>query len=526
AHTPAQGAQGRLRPGTGPAAAGDPADGGVAAAGGAAAPLARDRAAARPAPARRRRAPHPGTAGRLARDPAAAAQRPRGRARGLPRARHHAGDRSRLSGGSVVPPDSVLQQRLARQLRVAHRGVVREAGDDRGGLLEVVRRRVVVGVQVGVVDVAEVVQPVLYELEAREPGAVEGDVVGAAGVARGDHGGADVVERLQPGLEDRHRGQVLLRVDAADPAGTVVEVEVGAELLVRRLALELAAVAAEERRQPGLLGVGRLRVRGEVLGDVVGRADQALLLAAPQRDADGAARLGADRLEDAHGLHHHRDAGAVVGGAGGGVPGIHVRADHHHLVGERATTGDLGDGVVALAVGVGGEAGIRMQAQAHGFALVQRAHHLVVVLGDHRELRHADRLAGLARTAAAGADDAVVAAAQLDRGEHALIGEVGIELLAELDPLQVLLHAPGALGVVAVLGHGECLQVLEAGAVVAVEVGLLAGLVLAQVVHEQDLAAKLAAVLLEVRVLLELERDRLALDHAVGARGPTLGQRV
>src|SRR5690606_16957595 len=57
---------------------------------------------------------------------------------------------------------SVLQQRLARQLPVAHRRVVREAGDDRRGLLQVVGRGVVVGVQVGVVDVAEVVQPVLH----------------------------------------------------------------------------------------------------------------------------------------------------------------------------------------------------------------------------------------------------------------------------------------------------------------------------------------------------------------------------
>src|SRR5690606_36601433 len=152
--------------------------------------------------------------------------------------------------------------------------------------------------------------------------AVEGDVVGAAGVAGGDDLRAEVVERLQPGLEHRHGGVVLLGVDATDAAGAVVEVEVGREPLVAALALQRAGAALERARQRLLLGIGRFRPVGQVPGDVVGGAVQALLLAAPQRQADGAPGLGADRLEDAHGLHHHHHAGAVVAGAGAGVPGI------------------------------------------------------------------------------------------------------------------------------------------------------------------------------------------------------------
>src|SRR5690606_14995518 len=271
------------------------------------------------------------------------------------------------------PCPGLVDQRLARHLLLAHRRVVDHAGDDRRGLLEVLRRRVIVGVQVGVVDVGAVVQAILHELEARKPDAVERDVVGAAGVARDHHGGADVGERLHPRLEDRHRGEGFLGVHAADLARAVVQVEVGREPVVRRLALQLAVVFAQEGRQVLLRRIGGLRIRGEGTRNVVGRTDQALLLTAPQRDADGAARLDADLLEDAHGLHHHRHAGAVVGRAAAGVPGVHVRAEHHHFIGLGAAARDLGDGVVAVAVLVGGEARIHVHAQAHGLAIVQRA---------------------------------------------------------------------------------------------------------------------------------------------------------
>src|SRR5690606_3845651 len=166
-------------------------------------------------------------------------------------------------------PDSVLEHRLARHLLIAHRRVVDHAGDDRRGLLEVLRRGVVVGVQVGVVDVGAVVQAIVHELEARQADPVERDVVGAAGVARDHHGGADVGERRHPCLEDRHRGQVLLGVHAADLARAVVQVEVGREPVVRGLALQLATVLAQERRQRLLRRVGRFRIRGEGARHVV-----------------------------------------------------------------------------------------------------------------------------------------------------------------------------------------------------------------------------------------------------------------
>src|SRR5271155_3164957 len=58
------------------------------------------------------------------------------------------------------------------------------------------------------------------------------------------------------------------------------------------------------------------------------RAEKAFFFAAPQRDANGAARLDVQCGEDAHRFEHHRGADAVVRGAGGVVPGIVMSAEH------------------------------------------------------------------------------------------------------------------------------------------------------------------------------------------------------
>ncbi|MNV18547.1 hypothetical protein D3C71_1093770 [compost metagenome] len=257
------------------------------------------------------------------------------------------------------------------------------------------------------------------------------------------------------------------------------------------------------------------------------RADQALFFAAPQRHADGALGLGAHGLEDAHGFHHHRHAGRVVGRTGAGVPGIHVRAEHDDLVGLAAAT-DLGQRVVAGLVGGIGEAGLHVDAKLDRFLLLDRPHQRVVVLGHHRQFGHADRLASLARTAAADADDAVVPATDADRGQHALFGEEGVGGAGEFLLLQVLpgfLRAVG-LGIGHVLGHGEHLQFGQAGVIMAVRIGLAGARIVARVVEQQDLAGQLALVLVQVGEFLDLHLHHLALHRARGARRPRLGQGV
>src|SRR3546814_20826032 len=65
---------------------------------------------------------------------------------------------------------------------------------------------------------------------------------------------------------------------------------------------------------------------------------------------------------------------------------------------------------------------------------------LVVVLGDHAQLRHADRLAGLARTAAGGTHDAVVAVADAEGSQCALLDEELAHLLCQFAAFHVLLY--------------------------------------------------------------------------------------
>ena len=81
--------------------------------------------------------------------------------------------------------------------------------------------------------------------------------------------------------------------------------------------------------------------------DVGGRAEQALFLAAPEHEADRPFRLHAGFHQDSGRLQGRGDARAVVGGAGGAVPGVDVAADDHVLVGQLGA-GDVGDHVVEL----------------------------------------------------------------------------------------------------------------------------------------------------------------------------------
>ena len=373
-------------------------------------------------------------------------------------------------------------------------------------------------------DVAEIVQLVLHELEARNACAVERHVVGAAGGALGDDGRAHVVPRLQPAFEDRRRRQVFLRIDAADLAAAIVQVEVGGNLVVAGGALQLALVGAECDRQRLLGRIRGFRVAREVLFHVGLRADQALFLAGPQRDPDGAVGLGAHSFQDTHCLHHHRHARAVVVGAGTGVPGIQVRAQHHHFVALRAAAGEFGNGVVARLVDLVDKARIDVQAQPNGVLAIQRAHHGVVVLGHHDHGRHAHRLARLARTAAHDPHDAVVPAADRHAGNHALVDQELVEQRGEFRALAVLRNR---IRPATAVGRQRIRQqVLQAGVVVAVEVRLLVDFVGAQLVGEQHLALQLALPLLQVFLLAQLGEHRLAFHRSFGARRPCFGQRV
>ncbi len=79
--------------------------------------------------------------------------------------------------------------------------------------------------------------------------------------------------------------------------------------------------------------------------DVGGRAEQALLLAAPDHEPDGPPRLRAGLHEDAGGFKRRGDARAVIGRAGGAIPRVDVAADDHVFIGQLDAR-DIGDHVV------------------------------------------------------------------------------------------------------------------------------------------------------------------------------------
>src|ERR1051326_6795923 len=83
---------------------------------------------------------------------------------------------------------------LARELLVAHGGLVDEGGHDDGGLFHVVLLYALEGVLRRVVRARAVVYLVLYELEAGQADVVERDVVGAARVGEREGLRAEVIE--------------------------------------------------------------------------------------------------------------------------------------------------------------------------------------------------------------------------------------------------------------------------------------------------------------------------------------------
>src|SRR6202012_2849544 len=126
---------------------------------------------------------------------------------------------------------------------------------------------------------------------------------------------AEVPERLDSRAEGRLPRRVALQIDAADFSGAVVDVEVDIERLPLRLSFNGARGLEDELRELDRFRVGGERVGAEVVPHVALRTKKALLFAAPQRDADGAAWMDVERFEDADGFHRDDRARAIVRGA-------------------------------------------------------------------------------------------------------------------------------------------------------------------------------------------------------------------
>ncbi len=76
-------------------------------------------------------------------------------------------------------------------------------------------------------------------------------------------------------------------------------------------------------------------------------------------------------FQDAHHLEHDRDTVGVVSRAEPGMPGVDVRADHHHLIPELGIgAGDLTHDVVGIGVAIE-EVRLHVDPQLHWHVVLQ-----------------------------------------------------------------------------------------------------------------------------------------------------------
>jgi len=210
------------------------------------------------------------------------------------------------------------------------------------------------------------VDGILDELKARQPDRLIRQMIGPARVANRQSRHPEVFERFHPRLEDRRDRLVPLQVNAANRPGPVIDVEVAGELGMLRLQLHRRRIAV-------------------VRPDVFFRAEQSLLFASPQPDADRTPQLHTAHLEETHRFHHDRRTGCVVGSARAGVPRVEVRADHHYLIGLVATrqlADDVEGGLVRVVEPV-----VDVDLQRDRDFLLERPREASVVLDREDDLR-------------------------------------------------------------------------------------------------------------------------------------------
>ena len=151
--------------------------------------------------------------------------------------------------------------------------------------------------------------------------------------------------------------------------------------------------------------------------------------------------LDVESFQDAHGFHHDDGAGAVVGGAGAGVPGVEVRAEHDDFI-FLVGAGNFGDGVVLHGVIVVESVG-DVEFEGDILFLLEQASDAGPVLGGHRELGDGGGLTGLVGAAGLYEDGAAAggAAAVIDDGENFFVGVELVEIFLELAAAHHFGHA-------------------------------------------------------------------------------------
>src|SRR5262245_21849829 len=109
---------------------------------------------------------------------------------------------------------------------------------------------------------------ILNELKSGQSDAIERQMICAAGVGEGQSGSAEVFEWGEPGAEYGSARLIALQVNAANFAGTIVEVEVSSKFGMVRSQFIFSArtLAALQFRFGSGRSCGRLLLRGRSRG--------------------------------------------------------------------------------------------------------------------------------------------------------------------------------------------------------------------------------------------------------------------
>ncbi len=122
---------------------------------------------------------------------------------------------------------------------------------------------------------------ILNELKSWNAGRIERQMIGAARIAHGECGHAEILERAHPAFKNRRDRLIFLQVNAANLARAVVHVEIRRHPGLLRLHRDRASFVPQQGRLVLHQRIVDRRPRAEVMLDVSLRAQQALLFACP-----------------------------------------------------------------------------------------------------------------------------------------------------------------------------------------------------------------------------------------------------
>ena len=221
-----------------------------------------------------------------------------------------------------------------------------------------------------------------------------------AGIANGQGRHAEILEWLHPGLKHRRDGLVTLQVDTSNRAGAIIDIKVTCEFRVIGFQVHVGSI-------------------GEMLCDVGARAENALLLAGPQRETHGTPQPKMRCLQNAHGFEHDGRAGCIVRRARSGVPRIEMRAEHDKLV-SLVGSGNLANDVERIQIVIV-KLVFDIHLDANGNFLFQHSPDAPVVLDSHDDLRRNRRIREISSAPALNKHSAATALSGFNGGNYTFI---------------------------------------------------------------------------------------------------------